>query len=185
MACHRQNFLPCMLNRVRTKDSAKQIYHDVLDAIAGRTHRRMQPCQVVIQIPSWDGDAQYERLAQSLNVIEVPCVGLQTPAFMMHGPLLNLPPWSSLRCITSNHLLPTSAKKEGILGSNIVAIWTISLPLLAIYISVACMRSCACRIYSDVFGCTYESAAGCLLCIHVLLCMLMCFYEREGLGRSH
>lgn len=86
-------------------------------------------------------------MAQSLTVIEGLRVGLQTLAFMMHGPLLSLPPWSSLRSITSNHLLPLSRKKkEGILGGNTVAAWKTSLPLhvLAIYISAVCMSSCAC-----------------------------------------
>lgn len=109
----------------------------------------MSGCNIETQ--SWDDDAQYERLAQSLNVIEVPCVVLPTLAFVMHCPLLNLPPRPSLRCITTNNLLPTTAKKKRLLGSNIVAIWKISC---SIYFWCVYVNMCMLNIlYSNVFGC--------------------------------
>ena len=62
----------------------------------------------IIETQSWNDDAQYERAAQSLNVIEVPCVVFQTLALMMHCPLLILPTRPTLRCLTASHLLPAS-----------------------------------------------------------------------------
>ncbi len=68
----------------------------------------------IIETQSWHDDAQYERLAQSLNVIEVARVVLQT--LVRRCPLFILPPQPTLRCIATTHLLPTtqpdvSAKK--------------------------------------------------------------------------
>lgn len=86
-----------------------QFQHDVSDVLSGKicavnnTFRRGAPVQVAQtdvgrEARRWDDDAQWERLAQSLKMIEVPCVLLQTPVLIMGGYLLDLLP--APRCVT-------------------------------------------------------------------------------------
>lgn len=122
----------------------------------------MSRCNLESQ--TWDDDAQYERLAQSLNVIEVPCVVLQTLALAMQCPLVILPPWPTLRCITASHLLPKTPPfppKNSYLAVIFQLFGQMCPPLTCylyffgpVFVFMCMMNTLQC-VWMHVFICTY------------------------------